>query len=278
VIDAYTAEGFNFLALKLVPGQDVSAMQPVRVTTQGASPNLPLRMVAVGSGATVPINLWIIAEGRYDTVNMPSFQMDPSKLVWNWDTQSSNYSTLKDGLFKASNNRGWLIVDAEPFSMLLLQQQLTYVVQSDPVKSGYADAMGQNAEQNLAADMATLFAGINPTAAWVTYFEGDIAHEALTADLQIGAAADQSVVSRTFNVTQAIGTDPCQATCGGNPPITGSGGSFPFLPNGNGTSGKGSCATSRSDDPSLALLGGAGLTAALAFTRRRRRSTSAAPR
>ena len=50
VIDAYVAEGFNFLALKLVPGQGVDSMRPVRVTTPGAAATLPLRMVAAGTG------------------------------------------------------------------------------------------------------------------------------------------------------------------------------------------------------------------------------------
>src|SRR5207244_2854212 len=34
IIDAYVTDGFDFLALKLVPGQGVDKMQPVRVTTQ----------------------------------------------------------------------------------------------------------------------------------------------------------------------------------------------------------------------------------------------------
>jgi hypothetical protein len=99
VIDAYTAEGFNFLALKLVPGMGVNAMRPVRVTTMGATPSLPLRMVAVGSGAIVPITLWVIAEGRYTTANMQSFTVDPGQLVWDWDTQSSNYAQVKQTIF-----------------------------------------------------------------------------------------------------------------------------------------------------------------------------------
>ena len=49
-IAAYVAEGFDFIALRLAPGQGVQAMQPVRVVTQGADPTLPLRMVAAGVG------------------------------------------------------------------------------------------------------------------------------------------------------------------------------------------------------------------------------------
>ena len=51
VIDAYVAGGFDFLALRLAPGQGVQAMQPVRVVSPGAGLTLPLRMVAAGAGA-----------------------------------------------------------------------------------------------------------------------------------------------------------------------------------------------------------------------------------
>jgi hypothetical protein len=208
VIDQYVTEGFNFLALKLVPGMGVNTMKPVRVTTTGATPNLPLRMVAVGSGAIVPITLWVLAEGRYDTVNMPSFQLDPTQLVWDWDTNDSNYSTLKQNLFAISNNTGWLIEAGQPYSMFQLQSELQTLVQYDPVSSGYADAMGMNATQNFTDDMTTLFAGLNPTATWITRFEGAISHAALSADLLIAASADQTPVQTTFNVTNTTGTPP----------------------------------------------------------------------
>lgn len=268
VIDAYTAEGFNFLALKLVPGQDVSAMRPVRVTTQGASPSLPLRMVAVGTGAITPINLWVIAEGRYDTVNLPSFQVDPSKLVWDWDTQSSNYSALKQDIFAKSNNKGWIVEAAEPFPMYLLQQQLQYLVQTDPANSGYTDAMGTDPMANLADDMSTLFAGIDPTQAWVTRFEGELSRSALTDDLKIAAATDQSTINRYLTAVQTTGTAPsCPVvTCGGTGGASGAGWGFW----GNGSTGQGSCAASTGERGS-ALFGTAALVAALAFVRRRRR-------
>lgn len=279
VIDAYVAEGFNFLALKLVPGQGVSAMRPVRVTTPGATPTLPLRMVAVGSGAITPITLWVIAEGRYETVNLPSSQIDPAGLVWNWDTQSSNYTTLKQNVFAATNNKGWVVEAAEPFSMFTIQDQLSYLVQSDPVGSGYADANGMNADKNLAEDMTTLFAGIPDGSVWITRFEGALSREALSADLQIAAAADQTVLNRYFQVTTTIGTapvcpPPVQCGTSGNggftqgsgwPWATGGGGA-----GGNGGNGGGGCNVT-SGDTRDAFFGGAALVAALALARRRPR-------
>src|SRR6185437_7847913 len=142
IISAYISEGLDFLALKLVPGQGVSAMRPVRVTTTGASAVLPLRMVAAGTGTITPITLYVLAEGRYETVNLPWFKVDTAELVWNWSTQSSNYAALKQSLFGASKGRGWIVEDAQPFSMYQVTDQLDSTVQYDPAYSGYGDATG----------------------------------------------------------------------------------------------------------------------------------------
>jgi hypothetical protein len=275
VVAAYINEGFNFLALKLVPGAGVSSMRPVRVTTQGASPVLPLRMVAVGTGVITPVTLWVLAEGRYDTVNLPSFQIDPGQLIWDWDTQSSNYAQLKLAAFAQTNNTGWLIEDAEPFSMFTLQEQLSELVASDPVSSGYADPMGMGADQALSDDMTTLFAGIDPSSTWITRFEGQLSRAALANDLQIAAASDQSIVQRQLTVTLTTGSEPtcpppapCEGGEGGFGGSTGAGWSFW----GNGTGGgttSGGC-TTNGHDSSSALFGTAAVMAALAFARRRR--------
>ncbi|MDP9149724.1 MAG: DUF2330 domain-containing protein, partial [Myxococcota bacterium] len=58
-IDAYVAAAFDFIALRLQPGQGVQSMQPVRVVTQGADATLPLRMVAAGVGAEVGVTLYV---------------------------------------------------------------------------------------------------------------------------------------------------------------------------------------------------------------------------
>ena len=82
VIAEYVAEGFDFLAMKLLPNQGVQAMRPVRVTTPGASLSLPLRMAAVGTGPEVGITIWVVADGRYQPQNFPFFHIDDSALVW----------------------------------------------------------------------------------------------------------------------------------------------------------------------------------------------------
>ncbi|MEO7110752.1 MAG: DUF2330 domain-containing protein, partial [Polyangiaceae bacterium] len=135
IIDAYVTEGFDFLALRLVPGQDVTAMRPVRVTMPGASASLPLRMVAAGTGAVTPITLWILGEGRYAPANMPSFEIDSKNLVWDWDTQSSNYSKLREAGFTASNGKGWLVEAGSPEGSYIFQNLVDNAI-NDPQGSG----------------------------------------------------------------------------------------------------------------------------------------------
>jgi hypothetical protein len=107
VVDAYVAEGFDFLAMKLVPGQGVSSMRPVRVTAPGANPALPLRMVAAGTGAVTGITLFLLGEGRYQPTNFPEFTIDPSQVIWNWDTNESNYAALQEERLR-HHQRLWL--------------------------------------------------------------------------------------------------------------------------------------------------------------------------
>src|SRR5271166_1519839 len=95
VIDAYVTEGFDFLAMKLLPNQDVHSMRPVRVTTPGASLSLPLRMASIGTGAVTGITIWVVADGRYEPQNFPFFHIDDSALVWDWKSNISNYTTLR---------------------------------------------------------------------------------------------------------------------------------------------------------------------------------------
>ncbi|MFO0735001.1 MAG: DUF2330 domain-containing protein [Labilithrix sp.] len=108
VIDAYTKEGFDFIALRLRPGQGVQAMRPVRVVTPGADTTLPLRMVAAGIGAKVGLTLWVIAEGRYEAQNFPNGTVDETAIKWDAKAGRSNLTTLQQDLMAGNDGRTWL--------------------------------------------------------------------------------------------------------------------------------------------------------------------------
>ncbi|HLK39197.1 MAG TPA: DUF2330 domain-containing protein [Polyangiaceae bacterium] len=118
-IAAYVAGGFDFIALRLQPGEGVQAMKPVRVITQGADATLPLRMVAAGVGAQVGITLYVISEGRYEAAS-PFFNatIDEGKLVWLHNQNRSNYQELAQGLMQGNRGRTWLTESASVTSLV----------------------------------------------------------------------------------------------------------------------------------------------------------------
>ncbi|AKU98258.1 hypothetical protein AKJ09_04922 [Labilithrix luteola] len=108
IVDAYTSARFDFIALRLRPGQGVRAMQPVRVVTPGADTTLPLRMVAAGVGSKVGLTLWVIGEGRYRTQNFPNAVVDDSLLTWDGKASRSNLTQLQSQIFASNDGRTWL--------------------------------------------------------------------------------------------------------------------------------------------------------------------------
>jgi hypothetical protein len=217
VIGQYVTEGFDFLAMKLIPGMGVASMRPVRVTTMGASPVLPLRMVAAGTGATVGITLWIVGEGRYEPSNFPSFYIPTTDLVWDWSTQSSNYTALRAQKTADTNGAGWETESSFGVSRYQIENFVNnggnqYGGPSDAAVD-YLPTMGPNpqtAAQIRQADLDTLFKGITMGQERITRLRSDLAHAALVKDLQVTASADQTPLNNFRLVTKGVNTPPCQ--------------------------------------------------------------------
>jgi hypothetical protein len=231
VLDAYVAEGFDFLAMKLLPNQGVQSMRPVRVTSQGASLSLPLRMAAIGTGATVGITIWVVSDGRYEPQNFPFFHIEDSALVWDFSTNESNYTTLRAQNEAALGGKGWEIES----SIDVNQQTITSVILSggqyygngfggvqappsdaseDYLPIGDPDAgtdgggpdggSVETAEQVRTDDINTLFAGLAGPNVRITRMRSDIAHAAMSTDFVLQASADQSEISNVRQVTQSV--------------------------------------------------------------------------
>jgi uncharacterized membrane protein YgcG len=271
VVSAYVKDGFDFLALKLVPGVGVDSMRPVRITSPGAGAVLPLRMVAAGTGATTSITLWVLGEGRYEPANAPAFLIKADDIVWDWDTKSSNYAALKQAKLDASGGTAWLVEAGEPATTYGIQAPLAYLVQADPVGSGYGDGDPKAAHDELAADLDKLYGTIDDQSPWMTRLHGELSRKALGADLQLAAVNDQSRVERTLVAGQTKGTPPA---CPSFPPCPGdSGGAGGSSGAGGGASAKqggGGCAVGGSGGAGGALLLAGVAVAALAAGRRRR--------
>lgn len=221
IVAAYQNAGFDFLALKLLPGQGIQSMRPVRVTTPGASATLPLRMVSAGTGASVGITLWVIADGRYEPQNFPSFIIQDSELVWDWSTASSNYRTLRAQKEAAAANKVWEIES----SMSLSSYQVENIVRNGGQQfgGGFGYDAGADYPATPAAmdggastppdqvreeDLGVLFHGqsMNPR---ITRMRSDLAHDGLSQDLSLTASADQSEISNLRSVSSDVNRPAC---------------------------------------------------------------------
>ncbi len=280
VITEYVQGGFNFLAMKLAPGEGVSTMRPVRVTTAGASATLPLRMVAVGTGATTGITLWVVGDGRYEPQNFPFFTLTDSEIVWDWTTSTSNYDALRTSLEATFGGKGWQIESSLELAQLTVTDQVmapsfnpdagvqTVSTEYSPVDAGGGvDAGAQAAFED---DLTTLFSGIAGPNARITRMRSDIAHAALSADLTLQASSDQGELTNIYLPGSTTGTPPvCPVnTCGGATPVSAGsagGASGAGASSGGGASGAGAgkvvsaggggCTASRSDDVSWGSWG-----------------------
>jgi hypothetical protein len=287
VIGRYVTEHFDFLALKLVPGKDVSDMRPVRVTTQGASAVLPLRMVAAGTGANVGISLWVLGEGRYEPQNFPSFTIAAEELAWDWTQNRSNYVDLRADKSRATGGRGWEVES----STILYPQTIESIVRSGtwngegpfpqtdeeraaqdylPVENEQGVIIKTAAEVRN-EDLATLFHGIATASARVTRMRADLVQAALDADLAMTASANQTVLPTVRQVTKELNEPQCPVWNGceqvGTAPRDEA---FARSTTGGGSA----CATSPHKEPAwlAAGIGFAGLAVVHAARRRRRRS------
>ena len=107
-IDAYVAEEFDFIALRLRPDCGERSMQPVRIVTKGADPTLPLRMVAAGIGARVGLTLYVISEGRWQPQNFPHAEVETKSIRWDRTQNKSNYEPLVQALMTGHDGRTWV--------------------------------------------------------------------------------------------------------------------------------------------------------------------------
>lgn len=205
VVSAYVNEGFDFVALKLIPGKGISSMRPVRITTLGAGLGLPLRMVAGGTGAQTPITLWILGQGRYQPQNFPTFTITGDQLVYDYASSSSNYSMLRQAGYAGSS---WLTETSNPISTFDVSGPLDNVIDFDPPSSGYGDAQGNGAFEEAQDDYDKLW-GTIPSNLRLTRVSANLPRAALGKDLVLGASADQSNVSGYLTAAVALNEPPC---------------------------------------------------------------------
>lgn len=108
IIASYVEAGLDFIALRLQPGLNVRAMEPIRIVSPGTDAALPLRMMQIGAGAKVGITLYVIGEGRYHTASFPDVAIDFDKLIWDYSQNRSNYQELSLAAMASNGGRSFI--------------------------------------------------------------------------------------------------------------------------------------------------------------------------
>jgi hypothetical protein len=212
VIGQYVTEHFNFLALKLRPGQGIQSMRPVRVTTPGAGIALPLRMIAAGAGATVGVTLWITAEGRYEPQNFPSYVIKNEDLVWDWASGSSNYKEVRAQRSSVEPGKTWELESTDDVQRWQIENVVNF-------SGGYEDekANGVVVKTRAQLQKEDLDIALNAPPQGTPYDQTrrltrlrvDLSRAALATDLVMTASADQSVLDNVRIPKGEVGQPQC---------------------------------------------------------------------
>jgi len=200
VIQFYVTRRMDFVALRLRPDVGVNAMQPIRIRYASANTVLPLRMVAAGISDKVGITLEVFGTSRYEAANFANGTVDRDSIVWNWNTNTSNYSEVFAATLRSlANGRAWITEFAEDAASYRWRFQYL---------GGLANAADVQADWALAS-------GNDASGMWITRLRTDLAANFLDADLVLQASAWPTPISSFVQVRQGneIGTGPIPPGC-----------------------------------------------------------------
>jgi hypothetical protein len=103
LIDEYVAGRFSFVAIRLMVGQDTSAIRPIVLRLNANEACLPLKLTAIAATPDLRINVWVLAEARAVPINYSEIAINQTKL--DWFNFGRNYDQLlKDAANEAEGN------------------------------------------------------------------------------------------------------------------------------------------------------------------------------
>jgi Uncharacterized protein conserved in bacteria (DUF2330) len=247
ILDDYAAQGFDFIAARLTPGQGVEQIKPLRVVTPGALTTFPMRMLTAGAQKSVALSLFVVTEGRSGIKGFPGATITGEDLTWDFEKHASDYAEVRAKRLAADSGRTFLTTYAAPrgllgpvplvadrpvgesdqppivadfFARALDNQESGAQCSSDFTK--YIESMAKvtgmpgSGETDPSVfscgkvdDLGVALTGLHPNDVWLMRFEADLPKEALTADLTIEPlAADQTLVANHLTAMKSVG-DAC---------------------------------------------------------------------
>jgi hypothetical protein len=92
-IQPYIDAGMAFLAMKLRPGEDVSAIQPVKFTFHADQPVIPMRIAAVAATSDMHIYVWMFADQQAVPANYDQTEVQDNDIMF-YQYGGNNYQNL----------------------------------------------------------------------------------------------------------------------------------------------------------------------------------------
>ena len=215
-VERYTSEGLKFLALKLLPGADVSDLAPFRFTLPGSTPTIPLRMTALAAEPEMSILAFVLASERFEGKNWENLAIADERIRYNPYSYSgsgvaTNWPRLVAQAVDEAGGQGWVTEYAGP------SESYAALVRQQVEGGNFATEDDAAAAQELLGVL-----GAHP---YLTRLYTRLSAEEMTSDPVLGRSA-LGDVSRSHQLSRIVdgvdqcpdtpvSTDPCDfATCG----------------------------------------------------------------
>ena len=101
IVDDYVAAHSFFVALRLQPGKDTSAIQPIVLRLASTEGCLPLKLTAIAATPDLRINVWVLGAARAVPLDFVEIGINDAKI--DWFNSGSNYDKV---LGEAANEAG----------------------------------------------------------------------------------------------------------------------------------------------------------------------------
>ena len=247
ILDDYATQGFDFIAVRLTPGQGVAQMKPLRVVTKGALTTFPMRMLSAGTKQSVALSLFVITEGRSAIKGFPGATITGADLTWDFAKHTSDYADVRAKKLTADSGRTFLTSYAAPRALLAPVPVTSDTGSNQPDMPSIVDTFFSRAHENKEVsalcssdyakyaastakvqsspgagetdpsvfscdkldDLGVALTGLHPGDVWVMRFDANLPKDALTADLTIEPLASDQTPVQSHLVASKSANDAC---------------------------------------------------------------------
>jgi MYXO-CTERM domain-containing protein len=118
VLRDYVARGHYFVALKLRPQADVTALEPLSVRYAGSEPCIPLRITSISSAPLLAITAFVVGDGRAMPRNYNHVRPDYDLVRPGGLSGRTDYSYYADDAVQRGGGRAFITEAAMPAARL----------------------------------------------------------------------------------------------------------------------------------------------------------------